>query len=221
MIHGYDYKFFQVRANPAFGGTWSRVFSILDALPRYRFVISMDSDAIWNLPEVPIEWLLNHWNITADTSLAFAGDWDHCIAKDNGSCVNGGFIIAQQNERTTEIMRAWRDCPYGVQFPGCENWARHFSHEQKAFNEFLIPEYTRPTDIVRLPCDESDGSEGDYTGCHGVFISHFWATKLSVRIGIANTIMRSLTQRLHGYFVSHREELLEDHDMLGTSKEAR
>lgn len=210
LIHGYDYKFLRSGSSPDFFPSWAKPGSIADELENYQFVVFMDSDAIWNQPELPFEWLLNRWNITPDTSLAVSEDWGHCTLLDGQRCLNTGFIIAQRSERTQEILRAWADCPTGSQFPGCEKWAKQFSYDQKAFNAYIINEYARPTDVVRLSCDETDGSPGANIGCDGVFVSHFWGDKTGVHLGFANTVMRTVTERLHGNFIMNRERLVFD-----------
>jgi hypothetical protein len=170
----------------------------------------MDSDAIWNHLELPFEWLLNHWNIGANTSLAISRDWGLCTAVDHKGCLNTGFIVAQQGERTQEILKAWADCPSGVQFPGCEQYAFQRSYDQEAFNVYITLAFTRPGDLMRLPCDDTDGAPGTGVGCEGVFVRHYWGEKGGVRAGFADSIMRAVAGRLHGSFVGNRDELLVD-----------
>lgn len=91
-------------------------------LDKYQFVVFMDADAVWNQLELPLEWLHNHWDFGLNTSLALSEDWGLCTTANGLRCLNTGFIIAQQNERTWEILQAWS----GVQFPGCEELNRTF-----------------------------------------------------------------------------------------------
>lgn len=192
--------------------SWAKPTIISEGLETHRIVVYMDSDTVWNHPEIPLEWLLNHWDISSETSLAMSTDWAGCHDADGGPCANTGFVIAQQSERTREILEAWADCPTGNRFPGCEAWKTVRTFDQDGFNAYIKHVYNQPTDIQLLSCYESDGSASpsDNSGCKGVFISHFWADKGGVKYGWASTIMRAVIQRLHSSFLDNLASIVDD-----------
>lgn len=83
--------------------------------------------------------------------------------------------------------------------------------EQTAFNEYIRYAFNRPTDLIELPCDETDGYPGDERGCDGIFMRHFWRNKTMIKGGVTDPIMRTLTERLHTYFLMHKPDLVEEY----------
>jgi len=76
MIHGYDYKFIRAPDYPDRWGTWVKVPMMKQALKTHDFIVFMDSDVMFHYPHIPLEWLLNYWNITAETLVAMSIDPD-------------------------------------------------------------------------------------------------------------------------------------------------
>jgi hypothetical protein len=93
-----------------------------------RIIISIDHDAIFQNMMLPMEWLLNSWNFTRHTSFAMALDnhWGQNEDEYGVLNINAGFIVAQNLDRTHEILRAWDSCPSNeTEYPGC----RRFIHD--------------------------------------------------------------------------------------------
>jgi len=192
------------------GHAWIKPLSMSEMLPHYRFVVMLDSDAIFNNPELPLEWLMNYWKFTPETSLAVSGDYAGCTDTRGVECDNTGFLLAQHNNRTMELLDAWMECPTGGRYPGCADFATRFTLDQAAFNEYIRAEFNQTTDIVHLNRIETNGFWADSTGNRGIFISHFWNGRDRVKEGVGRTVMRALTARLHGFFLGHKEDLVED-----------
>lgn len=171
----------------------------------------MDADALWNYPEIPLEWLMNHWGITPNLSLAISTDPPRNRNVNGDAQSNTGFIIAQQNARTMEMIDTWLDCPTGKRFPGCERYAWARFHEQQAFNDYVRYDFNRSTDYILLPANETNGFAGSDIECEGVFVSHYWSDKSRPRIGFGNSVMRALAQELNAQLLAEKERFVEDH----------
>lgn len=125
---------------------------------------------------------MNYWEINpASNSLALAADPIKEYNKDEKGKVNlnTGFIIAQNNKRTHEIMHAWEHCPDdGSRYPGCQKYRNNKPGrptDQAGFGSFVRYDYT--ADIKELSCDEANGFPEAHVGCDGVFVRHFWTGK--------------------------------------------
>jgi len=143
QIHGYEYKFMRADVPATLAGYWVKVLALREKLKDYRIVVVMDGDALWNYPEIPLEWLMNHWDFTSESSLAISSDPTRMHNSHGDQQANTGFIIAQQSDRTTEIMDAWLECPTGKRHPGCERYAVFRFHEQQAFNDYVRYDFNR------------------------------------------------------------------------------
>ncbi|KAM0327044.1 hypothetical protein ACHAQA_006167 [Verticillium albo-atrum] len=180
LIHGYDYKFIKAPKYPNRHQTWVKVPMIKEALKTHKFVVFLDADAIFAQPQVPIEFLFSLWNVTDSTLVAMAEDPNSPRNRDEKGWVlwNTGFVVAQQSERTQEMFQVWDDCPTGVQFPGCEKWAKEWAHEQAAFGNYVRYAYNTTDDLRVISC--GDGNGAPYLGdklCLGNFVSHYWGHK--------------------------------------------
>ncbi|KAJ9669411.1 hypothetical protein H2201_000278 [Coniosporium apollinis] len=207
-IHGYDYKFVRTPEFDDRGPCWAKPMAVADLLKSYRFVIFMDSDTVWRFPEIPLEWLLNYWNFTKETSVAMALDPAGIgVNYDSfGKLVhNSGFVIAQSNERTKEIFKAWVECPDGIRYPECKQWANNWSFDQRAFADHVRYDFNKETDVLDLPCNEANGYPESHPGlageCHGVFVRHHWIQKQRIKPAVMNSIMHVFMERMHDEFL--------------------
>ena len=111
--------------------------------------------------EVPFEWLFNHWNITTRTSISMP--WDVIEERPNtGEVVsqdskgvqvfNAGFVIVHNLPLTFEMLQAWGDCPTETRYKGCAHWKTNWSHEQRAFSEYIRYDFNPQGDniVVRI-----------------------------------------------------------------------
>ncbi|OCL01374.1 hypothetical protein AOQ84DRAFT_306820, partial [Glonium stellatum] len=208
-IHGYDYKFVQAANFTDRSPTWIKPSAIADVLKDYKFAIFPDADAAVNHMQIPMEWLLNYWDIDEKTSLAMALDPDGPGRVNNDTngrvYANTGFIIARQSARTQDILRAWNECPSDTRYPGCSTWKKPRFHEQSAFGSYVRYDYEE--NIKELPCTEANG-EPDFKTCPGVFISHFWWRTDNVKRYYENHVLQSLTEQVQNAFVSRKEEIV-------------
>jgi hypothetical protein len=115
----------------------------------HQFVIFMDADALIQHLEVPMEFLFNRWDIGRGTSIAMPvdtqqiqGEKGNISVDSKGEVVlNAGVIMAQNLPHTHDMMRAWIECPTELRYPGCGHWKDTWSHEQRAFSEYIRYDY--------------------------------------------------------------------------------
>lgn len=204
MIHGYDYKFIRAPDYPDRWGTWVKVPMMKQALKTHDFIVFMDSDVMFHYPHIPLEWLLNYWNITAETLVAMAIDPDEPQNYDSrgNRLVNTGFVIAQQSKRTQEMYKAWGECPLETRYENCSKWKFDWAHEQAAFGNYIRYDFDRPEDIKVLPCVEANGAPEAMNrgGCKGVFVRHFWVDKQLPLKALTDSVMQYFVPQLHAQY---------------------
>ena len=105
MIHGYDYRLVKAADYPDRHGTWIKPAIAKEALKSYDFVVSLDSDAVFTHLDLPLEWLMNLWDVRLETLVAMAYDLDIKADYDshNNLILNTGFVISQASKRTQEL----------------------------------------------------------------------------------------------------------------------
>ncbi|KAF2005039.1 hypothetical protein P154DRAFT_457557, partial [Amniculicola lignicola CBS 123094] len=191
QTHGYDYKFYRSNVRDDRHPTWVKIAGLAKTLLDYKYVIFLDSDALFNHMQVPIEWLLNYWEINSTTSLAMALDPPSDTNEDahGRRYTNTGFIIAQNNPKTFEILQAWDECPSENRYQGCSHWNRVGFHEQSAYGEYIRYDYDNY--LKELPCNEGNG-EWDLEACRGVFIQHMWWRTSTARSHFGDRTLQSL-----------------------------
>lgn len=125
--------------------TWIKPHVLQKMLHRYRFVVFIDADAVIQHLEVPVEFLFNRWNVSPNTSIAMPVDtrqrpWggDKHSTDSRGKVVlNSGVVVLQNLPHTHDMMQAWAACTTEQRYPGCGHWKDHWSHEQRAFSEYI------------------------------------------------------------------------------------
>lgn len=216
MIHGYDYKFMRSPAYADRWNTWVKVPMIKKQLETHDIVVFMDTDAEFNVPTIPLEWLLNYWQLKESHLVAMAVDPDASWNKDSfgNLLLNTGFVVAQQSERTQEMFKDWAECPEETKYPGCGKWKTELFHEQRAFGQYLRYEYNRTDDILVLPCDEANGSpQAHNSGCSGRFMRHYWIEKKHAPITtLGDAVMQAFAPRLHALFHENEENVIDLRD---------
>lgn len=210
MIHGYDYHFVRIVKEWDRYPHWSKIAALSDHLHNYDMVVSIDADAVFTHLEIPYEWLLNRWGVEPGMSLAMATDPVGDPNFDSKGRVNNncGFITAQNNERTHEMLRSWANCPDDKQFPGCSSFKNVQMAEQGAFGEYVRRAFTRPTDLKELSCNEANGYPESGSGCNGVFVRHMWTAKHDVRDYLARVYAQFMMSRLHLDFKQRIREIV-------------
>ncbi|KAF1993625.1 hypothetical protein P154DRAFT_527618 [Amniculicola lignicola CBS 123094] len=214
MIHGYDYKFIRAPDYTDRWGTWVKVPMMKEALKTHDYIVFMDSDVMFHYPHLPLEWLLNYWNMTSETLAMMSVDPDEPQNYDEkgNRYLNTGFVIAQQSKRTQEMYKAWAECPSEKRYKGCEHWKKDWAHEQAAFGNYLRYDFDRAEDIKVLPCAEANGAPAakDRGGCIGIFVRHFWVNKGLLKESMADQVMQYFLPRLHQHYLANSHEHIID-----------
>ena len=210
LIHGYDYKFYEAQHIPDHHDTWIMPHVFRELIDDYQFVVAMDADVTISNLDLPLEWMFNRWGIREHTSMALP--WDTEELRNNISIsvdskgllvLNTGFVVAQNSPTTIELLEAWRDCTSETRYPGCAFWKQHWSHEQRAFSEYIRYDFNKtPETVVTIPCDDAVGWPGfkkDVEGgnpgisdCNGNFVRHYTLGKQQVKTAGSVSVMQAL-----------------------------
>jgi hypothetical protein len=218
LIHGYDYKYYQAQSIPDHHDTWILPHAFRELIPDYQFVVAMDADATIPHMEVPLEWMFNRWGIQEHTSMALP--WDTMEIR-NGRRIsvdsqdlrvlNTGFVVAQDSATTRDMLEKWRDCTSESRYVGCGRWKTEWSHEQRAFSEYIRYDYNFTAEtIVSIDCDDAVGwpgfkkdvEAGNYgiSDCSGNFVRHYTLGKDQVKnagmLSVMNPLADILQQQL-------------------------
>lgn len=208
QIHGYDYRFVNAREMKGMHNTWVKPHVLHSLLKSYRFVVFLDADTTIQHLELPLEWLFNRWGITPQTSIAMPLDIEHHLGRDKHASedstghrqLNTGFIIAQSLPHTFAMLEAWKNCPNETQYPGCGKWKDKWSHEQRAFSDYIRDDYNHNgTNIVEISCDDAMGYPGLEKvswvkgKCEGQFVRHHTVAKGRTKKSAETAMLQSLT----------------------------
>ncbi|CAO2652121.1 Nn.00g004040.m01.CDS01 [Neocucurbitaria sp. VM-36] len=225
LIHGYDYKFYQARHLTDLHDTWIMPHVFRELIPDYQFVVAMDADVTISNLDVPLEWMFNRWGVKNHTSMALP--WDTEELRNNKSIstdskgllvLNTGFVVAQNSNTTQELLEAWRDCTKEERYEGCARWAYEWSHEQRAFSEYIRYDFnSTPETVVSIPCDDAVGWPGfkkdveasneGISDCNGNFIRHYTLGKSQVKNAGATSVMQALSEVLQKSILSQQETM--------------
>ncbi|KAF2686302.1 hypothetical protein K458DRAFT_210812 [Lentithecium fluviatile CBS 122367] len=223
QIHGYDYKYYHAKHIAGHYDTWILPHILAELLPSYDFVISFDADVTVTRPEVGFEWLFNRWNVTTHTSISLPWDIEEqrpetgeVLSTDSKGVIvfNTGLVVVQNLPLTFEMLRAWGECPTEKRYKGCAQWKTAWSHEQRAFSEYIRYDFNPQGDnIVPIPCDDAmswPGATEQYPGriisdCRGTFFRHHTLNKQMPKQEFTNSVMQMVAQML-------QEEVREDRE---------
>lgn len=214
QIHGYDYQFIRAPDYEDRWGTWVKVPVMKEALKTHDYILFMDSDVMLHFPHLPLEWLLNYWNMTKETLIMMSLDPDEPQNYDSrgNRYLNTGFVIAQQSPRTQEMFKVWAECPDEGRYAGCGKWKLEMFHEQAAFGNYIRYDFNRPEDIKVLPCVEANGAPEaeNRGGCKGTFVRHYWVNKGLVPKALSDQVMQYFIPRLHQLYHKTADEHIVD-----------
>ncbi|KAL2135709.1 hypothetical protein VTI74DRAFT_7226 [Chaetomium olivicolor] len=224
QIHGYDYKFFNAQKMKDHWDTWIKPHVLKEMLHGYKFVVFIDADAIIQHLEVPMEFLFNRWDISPDTSIAMPIDTQQLnenrtesISTDSKGKVvlNSGVVVLQNLPYTHDMMQAWTECTTEKRYPGCGQWKERWSHEQRAFAEYIRYDFNpNGNNIVEIPCNDANGYPGlvgkanVIDDCKGEFIRHYTLDKNMAKTSTADVLMQSITGLLQKNFAQHNATIL-------------
>ena len=74
LIHGYDYKFVHAHEFEDRHATWIKPSALANHIKNYKFIVFLDADATFRFLHLPIEWMLNYWDIKSHHSFVMAKD---------------------------------------------------------------------------------------------------------------------------------------------------
>ncbi|TKX19720.1 hypothetical protein C1H76_7918 [Elsinoe australis] len=209
QMHGYDYKFMKVPPPPPDTfRTWPKIGGIYQALQLdYQFIVFTDYDVIFPHLKIPIEWFLDHWNVTQEIILTVGTAprvpgkiqpmrWDRFRRK---LSINSGFMIIQKTPLALDFFKDWMECTSEVKFKGCSKWKTTPLHEQRAYADYIRYEY--PNTSREVPCDEVLGSDRQPGLCKGTLVQHLFDkgkahVKAAVQESIANLILPPVIEDL-------------------------
>lgn len=200
LIHGYDYRLMHAPKFWYRHQTWVKVPMMREALKKYKFVVFLDSDAIFVEPQVPLEWLMDLWDIKDNTLAAMPIDRDHPSNYDSKGQLmwNTGFVITQQSQRTDQMFESWVNCPSDEEFPGCSFWEYNWAHEQAAFANYIRYQYNASNELIAIPSNDANGSPyiPDNATCGGAFVSDYWHSKDRAIADLRELVADGLTRQM-------------------------
>lgn len=189
----------------------------------------MDSNAIFPHMNLPIEWLMNYWDITPEIAMAMAQEpyqwlrkrlnvtqdslnhseplrsWVSGLDTRCRTALNAGVMIIQRSPDTLEMMRRWAECPVGG-YEGCEKLMVNWPAEQGAFTEYVRNEFA---DRVReIPCDEALGYPGISIGCSGRLVRHYTSEEGLIRGAMGDTLLERMMGTVQRGMVEQKDKLL-------------
>jgi len=163
----------------------------------YQYVVFTDSDVMFPHMKLPIEYLLERWNVTSEiaVTLGLAPDLPSRHDRIHHKIIsNTGFMIVQKTSLTEAIFQDWIDCPTEVKFKGCKHWKKELWHEQSAYSDYIRYEYQNH--MREVPCNEVNGApeqqEQGAAHCDGLLVRHYWVAKEKLK----NAVKESLGELL-------------------------
>ncbi|CBX90706.1 predicted protein [Plenodomus lingam JN3] len=227
MIHGYDYMHYQALEMHDIHQTWIKPHVFKELLPDYQFVVFFDADSVVAHLEIPLEWMFNRWKITKNTMIAMPHDTEEWrngnpISQDSTGIPvqNSGFVVLQNSSLTFDMLSAWAGCTTEERYKGCAVWKHEWSHEQRAFAEFIRhdPEFNvAPDGIVEIPCDDAMGWEGfkeqvesagdaayKVADCNGRLVRHYTLGKERLKEEGSGIVMQSLMEIVQKNIIKHQ-----------------
>jgi hypothetical protein len=137
--------------------------------------------------------------------------------------LNGGFVITQHNDLTFAMLSPWGNCTTEARYPGCAQWKNKWSHEQRAFSEYVRwdPEFNQTENFVMgIPCDdvmgwkgfknlaESRGNKG-IDDCKGSFLRHYTIGKEFVKEGGNQVLTQAMVEVMQKNLLRCQDTLVE------------
>ncbi|PNS18468.1 hypothetical protein CAC42_6285 [Sphaceloma murrayae] len=225
QMHGYDYKFIQVPRPPQDTfRTWAKIPGIYQALKLdYQFIVFTDYDVIFPHLKIPLEWFLDHWNVTSEIILT-SGSAPNLGTKGRKAkmrldsfhhklSINSGFMIVQKTPKAHDFFKDWMECTSEVKFKGCATWKNEPLHEQRAYADYIRYEY--PGTTREVPCDEVNGNnfrnEGKPARCRGTLVQHMYNDAKSqvrdaVQVAVANVVLPEVIKAMQEGIVNEVDE---------------
>lgn len=210
-IHGYQYYHIKINGYPDRRDSWKKPSVLSQVLKKHDVCVFIDSDALFNRLDLPLEWLMNYWSISPQNNslaLPYDPDTQHNRDRRGNLFLNTGFMIMQNKNKTYEIFKEWDDCANdGGKFPGCTEFRNRKGWQptdQGGFGTFIRYEY--PDEILSLPCTEANGFPESRSGCDGKFIKHVWIGKEDRLVQAVGAVFPGvLLETFHKQFLKESE----------------
>lgn len=120
------------------------------------------------------------------------------------------------------MLEAWGNCTTEVRYPGCARWKGEWSHEQRAFSEYVRYDFGKiPGTIVGIPCDDAVGypnfkehngldSDGNakLSDCNGNLVRHYTLGKDQVHEAGAVTMAQALVEVVQKSILSKQDQVI-------------
>ncbi|KAI9150657.1 hypothetical protein HJFPF1_10432 [Paramyrothecium foliicola] len=212
LIHGYNYRLVHPPEYPDRTGAWVKLPILREALKTYEIVMFLDADAIFEHMNLPLEWLLSHWDIGKDTIVALPEDVHNGANYDDYGRIfwNAGVILAHKTDRTQELIRRWENCPTEEEFKGCSRWMMKWAAEQAAFNNYIRYAYNTSNEVRMIPCNEANGNTIAGGDCQGTLVSHWWHDKEYVVEKLYQQANSCTIYDLHEHFLKQQDNYFLD-----------
>ncbi|KAF7537073.1 hypothetical protein G7Z17_g12933 [Cylindrodendrum hubeiense] len=219
-IHGYQYYYVKINTYTDRRDSWKKPSVLAKILKKHDTCVFIDSDAMFNHLDLPLEWLMNYWKISpTNNSLALATDPDtqHNRNRVGDLFLNTGFMIMQNNNQTYKMFKEWDECaddggkyPECVEFRNRKGWQ---PTDQGGFGTFTRYDYAK--DIIELSCDEANGFPESNTGCNGKFIKHVWLGKEDrLVLAVGAVFPGVLLETFHRQFLEEKDTFYTTEDKL-------
>ncbi|KAF5017465.1 hypothetical protein F66182_10604 [Fusarium sp. NRRL 66182] len=219
-IHGYEYYHVKINTYKDRRDSWKKPSVLAQLLKKHDVCVFIDSDALFNRLDLPLEWLMNYWSISPQNNsmaLPYDPDTQHNRDRRGNLFLNTGFMIMQNKNKTYEIFKEWDDCANdGGRFPGCTEFRNRKGWQptdQGGFGTFIRYDY--PDEILSLPCDEANGFPESNSGCNGKFIKHVWIGKEDRLVQAVGAVFPGvLLETFHKQFLKESENFRTSEDEL-------
>ncbi|USW48005.1 Putative nucleotide-diphospho-sugar transferase, glycosyltransferase 34 [Septoria linicola] len=222
-IHGYKYYHISIEESHDRRMSWKKPSILASILQHHDVCVYIDTDATFARLDLPLEWLLNYWQIDPKAhSMALATDPQKAGNIDEMGNVfhNTGFIVLRKSPRTFEILKQWAKCPDdGEPYPGCTRFrTRKFYRLDKARKNLIITgtdqagfgnyvRYDYPESIATLNCSEANGFPQSGSECDGTFVRHFWTGKHThIKVEMARQAPGRYLELLNAQYRRERED---------------
>jgi hypothetical protein len=232
-IHGYSYYYIKTTPAPEERGqVWEELRATLELMETdaCEFIFSLDTDAVFVHLELPVEWMMNRWNMTDQYSIAMSIDPDTPIHKTDEEIEaspgnwtrfnrdeyrrvwgNPGVSLMRNTPLAREMLRDWWSCPEDLErYPRCDRFIKNWPAEMSAFANYLRYEDKYKDAVNELACQEMNGFPEMHTECVGLFVKHFTTSKDLIKSGMLQALQRGVTNVLHQSMFEMQDTFMKD-----------
>jgi hypothetical protein len=232
-IHGYSYYYIKTTPAPkGRGQVWEELRATLELMETDAcdYIFSLDTDAVFVHLELPVEWMLNRWNMTDQHAITLSIDPDTPIRKTDDQIerswhgwtkfnrddyrrvwANPGVSVLRNSPIAREMLRDWWSCPEDHErYPRCERFIKEWPAEMSAFANYIRYEEKYKDTINEIACQEANGFPQMRTECVGLFIKHFTTSKDLIKSGMLQSLQRGMTNVIHQSMFDTKDMFIKD-----------